>query len=341
MRVKAIVERIIKQFLRDKRSLALLIAAPILVLSLIWLVLGGDEYDPVIAYKGIPAPLEEALQTELTESLLEMTETEAMKALEEEEIDAYVTLEEGNLNILLEGSYSTVNRAVQKSIQEAFQTLGTDSAFHITFDYLYGSEQLRLFDQIGPVLIGLLIFFFVFIIGGISFLRERTRGTLEKLLSTPVKRWEIVTGYVLGFGIFTVIQSAIIVAYSVYLLDMWMAGEFWHLLIVSFLLAMTALTLAILLSAFAKNEFQMMQFIPLVIIPQVFFSGLFHIETLHPWLQTLSKFMPLTYGANAMRDIMIKGSSIWDTWPDMTVIIGFMLLFITLNIIALKKYRTL
>src|SRR5690606_9703520 len=154
-------------------------------------------------------------------------------------------------------------------------------------------------------------------------------------------RWVIVTGYLLGFGLFTVIQSVIILVYSVYVLDIWMAGDFWQLLIVTLLLAITALTLATFLSAFANNEFQMMQFIPLVILPQVFFSGLFPLDTLDRWIQIISKFMPLTYGADAMKEIMIKGNNIWDIWIDLFVIFGFAIVFFVLNILALKKHRRL
>lgn len=340
MSVGAVVKRIMKQFFRDKRSLALLVAAPILVLTLIWLVLDGNEYEPKIAIENIPISVEQSLQNELEEDLLHMTEKEAIAAFQNGEIDAYITMEDTKLRILLEGSDPAANRAVQKSIQVVSRSM-IESSIDPTIDYYYGSEDLNLFDQVGAVLIGFFVFFFVFIIGGISFLRERTQGTLEKLLSTPIKRWEIVTGYLLGFGLFTIIQSLIIVSYSVYVLDVWMVGDFWQLLIVTFLLAITALTLATLLSAFANNEFQIMQFIPLVIIPQVFFSGIFNLDTMDKWLQVLSKLMPLTYGAEAMQQIMIKGKNIWEVWPNIAVIIGFVTVFFILNILALKKHRRL
>lgn len=231
------------------------------------------------------------------------------------------------------------NSSVQKTIQTALKSLSPHSSLDLVVDYYYGAEELLLFDQIGTVLIGFLVFFFVFIIGGISFLRERTSGTLEKLMSTPIKRWEIVTGYLFGFGLFTVIQSLIIVLFSIYVLDIWTVGSIGQILIVTFLLALSALTLATFLSAFANNEFQMMQFIPLVIIPQVFFSGIFHLEA--KWLQVLSKFMPLTYGADALKQMMIKGKDLWEVWPSIMMIIGFACLFYIFNIFALKKHRKL
>jgi ABC-2 type transport system permease protein len=341
MNVMAVVKRIAQQFIRDKRSLALLVIAPILVITLIWLVLDGNEYEPEIAIDDLPAPLEESIQEESVHNLKEMSEEEAKQALQQSNIDAFLTTKNDALYILLEGSDATANSATLQTIQAAIQMMNNGVEQEPVIEYYYGSDQLNLFDQVGSVLIGFFIFFFVFIIGGISFLRERTQGTLEKLLSTPIKRWEIVFGYLIGFGIFTILQALIIASYSVYVLDIYMAGDFWQLLLVTFLLAITALSLATLLSAFANNEFQMMQFIPLVIIPQVFFSGMFPLESLAEWLQILSKLMPLTYGANAMQAIMLKGQNIWDVWQDIVIVFGFAAIFIVLNIFALKKHRKL
>lgn len=339
MNVMAVVLRIMKQFLRDKRSLALLIVAPILVLTLIWLVLDADDYEPIIAVENIPAPIEVELEQNLENELVYLTEDEAMEAFENGEIDGYFAIDDNNPIIYLEGSKPLANGAVLMSIEKSIRSIDHSPSIEPTIKYYYGSNDLNMFDQVGAALIGFFVFFFVFMIGGISFLRERTRGTLEKLLSTPIKRWEIVTGYLIGFGLFTIIQSLIIVSYAIYVLDVWMVGDFWQLLIITFLLAITALTLATLLSAYARNEFQMMQFIPLVIIPQVFFSGIFPLETMDKWMQILSKFMPLTYGADAMQQIMIKGKNLWDIWPNIVIIFGFALAFFILNVLALKKHR--
>ncbi|MEK5326028.1 ABC transporter permease [Aeribacillus sp. FSL M8-0254] len=341
MRVGAVVIRIIRQLLRDKRSIALLIFAPLLVITLVWLVLDGDPYEPKIAAENIPAPLEQVLQNELEKDVVQMSESEAKEAFQKEDLDAFITIKNHVPYVLLEGSDPTANSAVMKVIQTAFSSLSDQKNIQPDVEYYYGSDKINLFDQTGSVLIGFFVFFFVFVLGGISFLRERTQGTLEKLLSTPIKRWEIVTGYLLGFGLFTIIQSFVIVTYCVYVLDIWMAWDFWQLLVVTFLLAITALALATLLSAFANNELQIMQFIPIVIIPQAFFSGIFNLETLAEWLQVLSKFMPLTYGADAIQEIMIKGKDLVDLWQDLLILFGFALLFYVLNIFALKKHRRL
>src|SRR5690606_14901045 len=135
-----------------------------------------------------------------------------------------------------------------------------------------------------PVLIGLFAFFFVFLIAGISFLKERTSGTLERLLASPLKRWEIVAGYTVGFGIFTSLQAILIAGFTIKVLGSYMAGSFACVVLVMLLLSLTALSFGTFLSAFASTEFQMIQFIPIVIVPQVFFSGLFDLESISPWL---------------------------------------------------------
>ncbi|GEL78515.1 ABC transporter permease [Tenuibacillus multivorans] len=341
MRIQAIVRRIVRQFKRDKRSLGLMIVAPLLVLTLIWLVLDGDDYEPKIAYDNLPNPFVDTID-DYAQEIVSAKPDEANELLKDGEVDAFITIEEATPIILLEGSEPTSNSAVMRLFQEAVSSIDTGSPIpEPEVEFYYGLADLGLFDRTGPVLIGFFVFFFVFIIGGISFLRERTQGTLEKLLSTPIKRWELVSGYVIGFGIFTIIQSLIIVLYSIYVLDMFMVGNFWELLLVTILLAITALTLATLLSSFANNEFQIMQFIPIVIVPQVFFSGIFNLETLDTWIQVLSQFMPLTYGAEALQSMMIKGQGIQDVWFELLILFGFALIFFILNIRVLKKHRAL
>jgi ABC-2 type transport system permease protein len=342
MRIRAIVVRIIRQFFRDKRTLGLMIFAPMFVLFLMNLVFNGEEYKPTIGIdKDIPNAIVEKLEKNDAD-IKEMTKETANNQLEKQEIDAFIEMDGGTPKITLEGSDPSVNKAVLVSVQKAFQALAPQTqSLDLKTIYLHGSEDMALFDNFGPVLIGFFVFFFVFLIAGVSFLRERTGGTLERLLATPLKRWEIVIGYVIGFGIFTTFQASLISWFAIDILDMMMEGSFLYVLLITFLLAMTALTLGTLLSAFANNELQMIQFIPLVVVPQIFFSGLFNLETMAEWLRSLSVVMPLTYGADALREIMIRGNGWEEIALDVYVLLGFSLLFMVLNVVALKKYRRL
>ncbi|KWU55256.1 ABC transporter permease [Bacillus mycoides] len=337
MRVNGVVIRIIRQFFRDKRSLAMMFGAPMLLLWLLSLIFTQKDYIPHIAVVDVPAPIVKAMKNQEA-SIYEYSKDKAISKLEKQKVDAVIHLENGKMNLLLEGSDSSKNRAVLQVLQKSTEK-NEASMMKPEVDYLHGSKDITMFDGLGPVLIGFFTFFFVFILSGVSFVRERLSGTLERLLSTPVRRWEIVLGYIIGFGIFAFIQSIIIVSFSVYILDLYVAGSIWLTLLITCMLSLTALTLGTFLSAYANNEFQMIQFIPLVIVPQVFFSGLFPMESMNTWLQMLGELFPLTYGADAMRQVMIRNQGFTEIALDLTVLLLFSLLFAVGNVFALKKHR--
>ncbi|OEF97484.1 ABC transporter permease [Desulfuribacillus alkaliarsenatis] len=351
MRIFAIVKRIIKQFARDKRTLALMLVAPLLILTLMYLVFAYDEYKPTIITYNLPPSITEALEQRGAIILVDSVERnispekERRIMIESHNADAYVSLnvhaQTPKLSVTLEGSDSIINQSILLLVQQAASDSMVSSDFAYELSYIYGGADLTLFDTIGPILIGFFIFFFVFLISGVSFLRERTTGTLERLLATPLRRWELVLGYILGFGIFTTLQAALISWYAISVLGVIQAGAFFSVLLITFLLAMTALTLGTLLSAFANNELQMVQFIPIVIIPQVFFCGLFNLDAMPTWLSSISYIMPLTYGAEALQEIMIRGKGINDVLPNILILLGFATAFCLLNVQALKKHRQL
>lgn len=335
-RIIGFVIRIIKQLFRDKRTLALMFLAPVLILTMMWLIFDSDEYQPKV---GIIAENEKMLQAFDTKDLTILGDKkEAVNAVQSGELDGYISIEAGTSpSVVLEGSDPSVNQSVMREVQSLFAQQSEKPSLDV--DYIYGEKDMGLFDSFGPVLLGFFIFFFVFLISGVSFLRERTSGTLERLLASPLKTWEMVMSYVLGFGIFAVLQAAFISWYSIYVLGMLMTGSFINVLVIIALLSLTALTLGILLSAFAQNELQMMQFIPIVVIPQIFFSGLFNLETITEWLSWIGLITPLYYAGDALRDVMIRGASFSELTGDLLFLLGFSLLFIILNVAALRKYR--
>jgi ABC-2 type transport system permease protein len=344
MRVRALIVRIIRQFIHDKRTLALLIIVPLVVLSLIYLVFDGDTYQPKIGAVQVPDPITQHLVEHHAEVTVYGSAEDAEQALAGREIDAIVRMDAGAPRVKLEGSDPSKNRAAMAVIQAAMQDLAVlqSRAVAVTlpaFEYLHGGPDMSAFDSLSPVLIGLFAFFFVFLIAGVSFLRERTSGTLERLLATPLRRWEIVAGYTAGFGLFTSLQAVLIAGYAVGALGSLMVGSFGYVLLIMLLLSLTALSLGTFLSAFADTEFQMIQFIPLVIVPQVFFSGLFDLENISPWLRWLSHVTPLKYGADALRDVMIRGEGWSAIAREVFILLGLALVFMAANVLALRKHR--
>lgn len=245
MRIRAIVIRILRQFFHDKRTLMMMLVAPMLILFMMSLVFNGNTYVPKLGAVNVPAPLIQKLQ-ELNAEVAVYTAEEAQTELDNVKLDAVLAMNGTTPQLTLEGSDPSKNKAVLFLLQKALQSAapaGTATALAPTITYLHGAADMAAFDNFGPVLIGFFVFFFVFLLSGVSFLRERTGGTLERLLATPLRRWEIVVGYILGFGIFTTLQATLIAWFATSVLGLMMVGSFWYVLLITLLLALAALSL--------------------------------------------------------------------------------------------------
>jgi ABC-2 type transport system permease protein len=175
-----------------------------------------------------------------------------------------------------------------------------------------------------PAILAMLILFFGFLLSGIAFLRERSQGTRERLLASPVSSVEILVGYLLGFLVFAMVQTLILFFYAVYVLKAEFNGALWQIIAFQILIGTLAVCLGIFISAFARNEFQMIQFIPLVIVPQVFVCGLlFPVSQMPELLQWLSKFLPLTYAVDGIRALMLQGEGLLDIGKEIGVLAGY------------------
>ena len=189
-----------------------------------------------------------------------------------------------------------------------------------------------------PAMLAVLILFFGFLLSGIAFLRERSQGTRERLMASPVSRVDIVFGYLLGFLLFALLQTLILFFYSVYVLKVDFNGALWQILVFQVLIGIVAVCLGIFISAFAKNEFQMIQFIPLLIVPQVFVCGvLFPVDQMPNYLQWLAKFLPLTYGVDGIRALMLQGQGLLDIGKDIGVLVAYAVILMLLAGISLRR----
>jgi ABC-2 type transport system permease protein len=341
MRTLAVMKRILRGLHRDKRTVALVLVAPIGVLGLLSLIFDSADYRPKIAVVAAPDAFVAALETAGARLTKGAADPHALLAALEIDAILKVTGMPPAIELTVEGSDPAVTRATLQTLTRAGANVMPVKMLEPNVTFLHGKKDMATFDNFGPVLIGFLVFFFTFIVSGMSFVRERTTGTLERTLATPIRRHEVVLGYVLGFVVIVAVQATLIVTFSVTVLNMMLVGSFVWLLVIVLLLAIDALTLGMLLSAFARSEFQMVQFIPLVVVPQVFFSGLFPTETLSAPLIALGKLFPLTYGQHAMRQVMIRGGGLDDIWQDLVALALIAAVFLLLNVVALKKYRRL
>jgi ABC-2 type transport system permease protein len=202
---------------------------------------------------------------------------------------------------------------------------------------LYG-EGYKAIDFFAPYILVVIAFVFIFLFTGVTFLRERSFGTLERLMVSPLTRSEIIIGYIVGFSVFATIQSLIILMFAVFVLDVKIAGSIWAVVVIQLLLTLAAVNLGIFCSSFARNELQAIQFIPIVLLPQIFLDGMFWpISTLPNYLQALSYVMPLTYANDAMVSIVVRGAGLVDVWFDIVVLVAFALAMVVLSTLTLNK----
>ncbi|SJM49728.1 ABC transporter, permease protein [Limosilactobacillus fermentum] len=233
---------------------------------------------------------------------------------------------------------ATIQRLVAMlptTAQDQFNQGTASATTHIKSTYRYGNSSTGYFTKILPIFMG----FFVFLISGIGLLRERSSGTLDRLLATPVRRGEIVTGYMVSYGVVAIIQTLLIVITTVWLLKVQIVGDLALVFLINILLALAALAMGIFISTFASSEFQMMQFVPIVVMPQVFFSGIVPLDALPNWIQVISKILPLTYAGNAMNDVIMKGQGVETIAGGLGVLVLFIVFFMVLNVVGLKRYR--
>jgi len=201
---------------------------------------------------------------------------------------------------------------------------------------------LDVVDALAPALIAFFAFFFVFLLTTVALIRERTSRTLDRLMASPLRQPELVVGYSLGLGVYALAQSLLVTGLSVAVLQLHVYGDLGAVFLVVALLTVGAGNLGILASSFARNEFQALQFIPIVIVPQTLLSvAFFPVEVLPGWAQGLGRAFPLTYAVEAMRKVMVAGASVgaFEVWWRLLVLAAFALGFVVLGAIGLRRQR--
>lgn len=413
MRTMAIVRRVFKQMLRDKRTLALMFLAPLLIMTLMYFLFQNNTTQ--VASLGVHHVDQSVVNVIDTKNVTihHYDSSQARKMIKQHDLDGYLTQKNGQLTITYSNSNPTNTSLIKASLQSglvklkmktlvtvtkkqraalesqqaalkkltAAQTQATvtklktaiaqaqargdqataeklqkqlkqatattssstqsvkATSYTTKSHYIYGSSDSTFFESFLPAFLGFFVFFFVFLISGVSLLNERTTGTLSRLLATPIRRSEIIMGYLIGYGGFAIIQTVLTVVFTITVFKIHLVGSIWLVFLTNLLLALVALTLGIFISTFANSEFQMIQFIPLIVVPQIFFAGLVPVDGMASWLQAIAHIMPLYYGANAMTDVVTKGAGLGDIGVNLLILVGFMVVLTMLNIVGMKRYR--
>jgi ABC-2 type transport system permease protein len=385
-RVAAVARRIAEGFRRDRRSLALLIVAPLVIVALLGWVLRDQKQASteilVVNEAGqvgqrVVAALEAASGAANDGTTIRAADSRdaAVAALRGSEADLAVVIPStlagdvvaGHspvITVISEGTDPAAESGAFASLQGLLRTLagslappGAQAPIVPTLQRqtVYLSPNADQLDVLAPVFLGLFAYFFVFVLTGVSFLRERVGGTLERLLATPVRRGEIVLGYAIGFSIFATVQVLILTLYVLGRLDVPAIGPVGSFTIglnvpsagspaiaffVAFLLAVGAVNLGIFLSTFARTELQIVQFIPIVIVPQGLLGGIFWpLDRLPDVLQAIAHVMPVTYAVEALREVMLKGSDFSSptVQTDLLLLAGIAVVFVLLATVTIKR----
>jgi ABC-2 type transport system permease protein len=201
------------------------------------------------------------------------------------------------------------------------------------FDDLPGNN----FDRLGPALLALFPFIIMFLVTSVTTLRERSSGTLERLLAMPMGKGDFLFGYALAFGLIAAVQSALAVGLSVGVLGLEIRGPVWLLTFVAVADAVLGTALGLFVSAFAQTEFQAVQFMPAVVIPQILLCGLFVPRLLLPdVLSAVSDVLPLSYAVDAMQ-LLARSTRTSEVWQDLAVVAGFAVAGLALGAATLRR----
>jgi ABC-2 type transport system permease protein len=201
------------------------------------------------------------------------------------------------------------------------------------FDGLPGNG----FSSLGPALLALIPFIIMFLVTSVTTLRERTSGTLERLLAMPMGKLDFLLGYALAFGLVAAVQSALAVGVCVWLLDLTVVGSVWMLMVVAVVDAVLGTALGLFVSAFARTEFQAVQFMPALVIPQILLCGLFvPRDALPRTLEVISDVLPLSYAVDAMQKVA-SSTETGQVWGDIAIIAAYVVAGLALGALTLRR----
>ena len=386
-RILAIARRIAQGFRRDERTLGLMFVVPLVVTALLGWVLRDTKdttlriaivnTDPLVGQRIVEAlvKLEDDPANGIKVVANVDTKAEAIDQIKSGNADMALVIpldlaasvtsgQRPTLTVVTEGTQPGAEASQFGKLQKAVATLagslappGSAPALipQIAHETVYLSPDADQVDVLSPIFLGFFGYFFVFLLTGISFLRERIGGTLERLLATPVTRAEIVFGYSLGFGLFATIQVIVLTLFilnSIHVpaigpigafsigLGVHSAGSPFLAFVIAFLLSIGAVNLGIFLSTFARTELQVIQFIPLVIVPQGLLGGLlFPVNQLPDALNVVAHALPLTYAIEGLREVVLKGADLSSrvVQTDVLVLAGIAIFFIALASTTIKR----
>ena len=374
-RVAALFRRVALEIARDRPSLGLLFIAPMVMSGLVTFIIregARPTIDAVIVNAaGLPGTV---VAGQLRKAIVEsggtvrttVDEEGARAAIQDGSSSVAIVLpaelasaETPSIAVITNGldplGEATELGSLQQTIMRTAASITGATVPTITHVTVYGAPSSDPIGRFAPAIVGFFAYFFVYILTGVSFLRERTGGTLERLMATPVARGEIVAGYALGFGMFAVIQMAVLLTWvlgTVHVpalgplpefsigLGVATAGSALYAFLVVLLLALGAVSLGILISTFARTELQVIESIPIILVPQFLLSGvLFPLSGLPEVIQPLAYVMPVHYAVEGLRQVFVAGADLGTAalQANLIILTVFALSFATLASLTIRR----
>ncbi|MEA3202078.1 MAG: type transport system permease protein [Thermoplasmata archaeon] len=363
-RALVVARRVLTQMRRDRRTLALIIVQPILIIGIFGYAFGGQVTGARVAIADLDRG---ELGGKIVEKLNRSTITivpvasaaEAQAALESGEAVAGVVIpanytaqseaaasgqDATSLLIVYEdATNSIVTGAVLKALGDAVaDALHAQTSrapgFAIEEHAVYGQKDEGELDFLVPGIVAFAIFQLGSLLTVVSLVKERTLGTLPRVMSSPAKRWEIVSGYTLAFLLLSLAQACAILLVATLVFGVEVRGSVLLALLTTTLVGVVALGFGILVSGLARSEFQAVQAVFLVSFPNMFLAGIFApVESMPAFLRPVTRFVPLSYAVHALRETINRGGRLNEVAPDIAVLALLAVLFLGLATISFAR----
>jgi ABC-2 type transport system permease protein len=377
-RTLAVTKRVFKDVKNDKRTIALILIAPIFAMFVFGLAFSGNVEDVstiivnhdngFVLPNGQNLSISNDITSNLNTSVMDIKymndDAAATKEVEDGKSYAVIIFPEnftqdvyrsqtgnstGNSSssteITIKDDESIVNikTAITGTVADAITTTmennGINPPVKLSTDPIYG-QNAQFIDFVVPGVMGFIVYLLTTLLTLLAFVGERTSGTLERLLSTPIRESEMVGGYAIAFGIIGTVQAAFLLLVAIAVFRITVIGNVFLAFLVVALLAVVSQALGILLSNLAKTEGQAVQFVPFIILPVFLLSGVFWpIQAIPAWLRPLSYLVPPTYAVDACRAVLLKGWGLGQIWPDILALILFAVLFLIAATLSLKRRK--
>ncbi|MHB8645553.1 MAG: ABC transporter permease [Thermomicrobiales bacterium] len=347
-RVGIIALRILWQFRRDRRSLALVFVVPVVIMALMTALIrsGSQSLAMAVTGPGMPpgisltlpegGPKFRDIGTKTPEQAIRDGDVYAALVVPREGVGAATLLVDGSDPSRTQGAEQTARllRVALGGGAPGGAALGQP----VPTTYLHAGPQFTTTDTLAAALLGLFVILFTYLLSAVGVLRERSQGTLERLRASPATTTETVLGYLGGFLVFGVAQSVIVLGFLVGVLRIHHSGNLALVLLVQTLLVIIGVALGLVFSTVSANELQAVQLIPLIIVPQILMSGvIWPVATLPVVLKQLAYILPLTYAVDALRGVMIRGAGFGAIALDLAVLCGAALLLLAVGTWALGR----